>query len=105
MCSYLYSISAHLTHNVQGWISVRQEYRKRMMLFLGLAVYMIAGWAVMFIAATFRWTYATWLFFSLMTTAAVLLALTTLILGIVCRLNFGKGLKRYCEWPLVSVAL
>ena len=83
----------------QGWISVRQEYRKRMLLFLGVAIYMIVGWASMFIAATFRWTYATWLFFSLMTTAAVLLALTTLILGIICRLNFGKGLARYRTSP------
>ena len=71
-----------------------------MLIFLGIALYVIGGWAAMFVAATFSWTYATWLFFSLMTTAAVLLALTTLVLGIVCRLNFGKGLKRYCESPL-----
>ena len=70
-----------------------------MLLFLGVAIYMIVGWASMFIAATFRWTYATWLFFSLMTTAAVLLTLTTLILGIVCRINFGKGLTRYRASP------
>ena len=63
--------------------------------FLVVALLVLVGWASMFIAATFRWTYVTWLFFSLMTTAAVLLALTTLILGIICRLNFGKGLKRY----------
>lgn len=66
-----------------------------MLIFLGIALYVIGGWAAMFLAATFRWTYATWLFFSLMTTAAVILALTTLTLGIICRLNFGKGLKRY----------
>ena len=47
-----------------------------MLIFLGIALYVIGGWAAMFVAATFRWTYATWLFFSLMTTAAVLLALT-----------------------------
>ncbi|KAI0724235.1 hypothetical protein C8T65DRAFT_625846 [Cerioporus squamosus] len=78
-----------------GWISVRKEYRIRMMGFLAVAVLILVGWATMFIAATFRWTYATWLFFRLMTTAAVLLTLTTLILGIVCRVNFGKGLTRY----------
>ncbi|KAH9912239.1 uncharacterized protein BXZ73DRAFT_107524 [Epithele typhae] len=78
-----------------GWISVRQEFRLRMMVFLSVAVLILAGWASMFIAPTFRWTYATWLFFSLMTTGALLLAVTTLVLGIFCRLNFGKGLKRY----------
>ncbi|KAI0336143.1 hypothetical protein GY45DRAFT_1316219 [Cubamyces sp. BRFM 1775] len=78
-----------------GWISVRREYRVPMMVFLAVAGLLLAGWASMFIAATFRWTYVTWLFFSLMTTAAVLLTVTTLILGIVCRINFGKGLTRY----------
>ena len=66
-----------------------------MMMFLAVAVLVLAGWGAMFVAATFRWTYVTWLFFRIMTTAAVLLALTVLILGIVCRVNFGKGLTRY----------
>ncbi|KAI0374485.1 hypothetical protein BV20DRAFT_936156 [Pilatotrama ljubarskyi] len=78
-----------------GWISVRRELRIPMTIFLGVAGLLLAGWASMFIAATFRWTYVTWLFFSLMTTAAVLLTVVTLILGIVCRINFGKGLTRY----------
>ncbi|KAL1951764.1 hypothetical protein VTO73DRAFT_913 [Trametes versicolor] len=78
-----------------GWLSVRKELRLPMAFFLGVAVFVLTGWASMFIAATFRWTYVTWLFFSLMTTAAVLLTVVTLALGIVCRLNFGKGLPRY----------
>lgn len=78
-----------------GWISVRKEYKIRMAIFLGVAVVVLAGWGSMFIAATFRWTYATWFFFRVMTTAAVVLALLVLILGIVCRINFGKGLTRY----------
>ncbi|OSD05908.1 hypothetical protein PYCCODRAFT_1404746 [Trametes coccinea BRFM310] len=78
-----------------GWISVRKELRIPMTVFLGVAGFVLVGWASMFIAATFRWTYVTWLFFSLMTTAAVLLIVITLILGIVCRINFGKGLTRY----------
>ncbi|KAH9853099.1 hypothetical protein C2E23DRAFT_823292 [Lenzites betulinus] len=78
-----------------GWLSVRRELRIPMATFLGGAVLILAGWAAMFIAATFRWTYVTWLFFSLMTTAAVLLTVVVLVLGIVCRINFGKGLPRY----------
>ncbi len=76
-----------------------------MMGFLAVAALILVGWATMFVAATFRWTYATWLFFSLMTTAAVLLTLTTLILGIVCRINFGKGLTRYRAYLSVRVSL
>ncbi|KAI1797578.1 hypothetical protein LXA43DRAFT_877443, partial [Ganoderma leucocontextum] len=78
-----------------GWISVRKEYRIRMAIFLGVALVVLAGWGSMFIAATFRWTYATWVFFRIMTTFAVVLAFVVFILGIVCRINFGKGLKRY----------
>ncbi|EJF66419.1 hypothetical protein DICSQDRAFT_142019 [Dichomitus squalens LYAD-421 SS1] len=78
-----------------GWISVRREYRIRMLTFLAVAILVLAGWGTMFIAATFRWTYVTWFFFRVMTTGAVLLALAVLILGIVCRVNFGKGLTRY----------
>ncbi|KAI0670209.1 hypothetical protein C8Q78DRAFT_1039658 [Trametes maxima] len=78
-----------------GWISVRKELRIPMTFFLAVAGLVLVGWASMFIAATFRWTYVTWLFFSLMTTAALLLTVITLILGIVCYINFGKGLTRY----------
>ena len=67
----------------------------RMMGFLVVAALILVGWATMFIAATFRWTYATWFFFRIMMTAAVVLALLVFILGIVCRVNFGKGLTRY----------
>ena len=66
-----------------------------MAIFLGVAVVVLAGWGSMFIAATFRWTYATWFFFRIMPTAAVVLALLVFVLGIVCRINFGKGLTRY----------
>lgn len=66
-----------------------------MAIFLGVAIVVLAGWGSMFIAATFRWTYATWFFFRIMMTAAVVLALLVFILGIVCRVNFGKGLTRY----------
>lgn len=49
----------------------------------------------MFASATFRWTFVTWQFFSFVATASAVLTLLALILGLVCRLNFGKGLLRY----------
>lgn len=68
-----------------------------MLIFLVIAVLVLVGWAAMFIAPTFRWTYVTWLFFSLMTSIALALTTVTLILGSICRINFGKGLTRYRE--------
>lgn len=70
-----------------------------MLFFLVGAGLLLLGWASMFIAATFRWTFVTWRFFSLMATAAVSLTLTTLVVGIVCRVNFGKGLTHYRRRP------
>lgn len=49
----------------------------------------------MFFSTTFRWTFVTWRFFSIMAVASILMTLLCLILGVVCRLNFGKGLSRY----------
>lgn len=49
----------------------------------------------MFASLTFRLTFIQWRFFSLMGVLAVTLALITLVLGILCRRNFGKSLPRY----------
>ena len=46
---------------------------------------------------TFRWTFTTWTFFSIMASASVVLTLLSVILGVICRMNFGKGLARYCQ--------
>ncbi|KZT74909.1 hypothetical protein DAEQUDRAFT_720098 [Daedalea quercina L-15889] len=85
-----------------GWIAARREKRLAMLVFLFLAVVYLAGWGSMFVAATFRWTFVQWRFFSIMASASVLLTALTLALGIVCRINFGKGLPRYlsAEEPL-----
>ena len=56
----------------------------------------------MFASTTFRWTFVTWRFFSLIASSSVLLTLMCLILGLICRLNFGKGLLRYCESNVIE---
>lgn len=70
-----------------------------MLIFLGLTVMYMVGWGVMFMSNSFRWTFVTWRFFSMMAVASVALTLATFILGVVCRCNFGKGLPRYCMFP------
>ena len=67
-----------------------------MAVFLGMSALYLASWGAMFASATFRWTFLEWRFFSLMASASVLLALSALITGIVCRLGFGMGLPEHC---------
>lgn len=92
----------------QGWFAVRRELRVPMFIFLLLSVLYLIGWGVMFISTTFRWTFTTWFFFSIMACASVFLTFMSIVLGVVCRMNFGKGLARYCQcfrfWLLFVVA-
>jgi len=68
-----------------------------MIVFLVLSVLYLIGWGVMFDSPTFRWTFVEWGFFGAMASVSALLVLIGLIVGIVCRLNFGKGLVHYCK--------
>jgi hypothetical protein len=78
-----------------GWTSVRKEQRILMAVFLGMSTLYVASWGAMFISPSFRWTFLEWRFFSLMASASVLLALSALITGVVCRLGFGTGLPEH----------
>jgi len=78
-----------------GWFAVRRELRAPMFAFLILSFLYLGGWFVMLFSTTFRWTFVTWQFFSVMASASVFLTLVSIILGVVCRYNFGKGLLRY----------
>ncbi|KZT22145.1 hypothetical protein NEOLEDRAFT_1150266 [Neolentinus lepideus HHB14362 ss-1] len=78
-----------------GWFAVRRELKVPMAAFITLSMLYIVGWAVMFVSHTFRWTFTQWRFFGVVTSASVFLTLMTFILGVICRMNFGKGLPRY----------
>jgi hypothetical protein len=78
-----------------GWTSVRKERRVLMAVFLVMSILYVASWGAMFASMTFRWTFMEWRFFKLMTSASVLLTTSTLIIGIVCRVGFGKGLPEH----------
>lgn len=82
---------------ITGWFATRRELRSPMLIFLLAAVGYMGGWAAMFVSTSFRWTFIQWPFFSIMASASVLLTSATLILGIVCMINFGKGLLRYLQ--------
>jgi len=80
---------------VAGWFSVRREKRLGMILFLAISGWYLAGWGVMFLSTTFRWTFETWQFFALVALFSVFFSLLAFVLGVVCRYNFGKGLLHY----------
>jgi hypothetical protein len=66
-----------------------------MFIFLLLSLVYMSGWSVMFLAGTFRWTFMTWRFFTVISVASILLTALSFILGVICRYNFGSGLARY----------
>lgn len=85
---------------------MRREQKITILIFLFMCLGYLAGWGAMFDSPTFRWTYMTWTFFGVMTTTSVFLTLLSFIFGIICRLNFGKGLPHYRAWSiLVTCAL
>lgn len=87
-----------------GWFAVRREHRLLMAIFLVFSIMYMAGWGFMFVSTTFRWTFIQWRFFALMSSASVMLTLASFVLGVMCRLNFGKGLTRYlsAQQPLAG---
>lgn len=80
---------------LMGWFASRRELKLPMAVFLVLSALYVIAWGLMFDSKTFRWTYFQWAFFGTIATLSAILALIDLILGIVCRLNFDKGLPNY----------
>jgi hypothetical protein len=79
----------------QGWFATRLERKVPMILFLILSVLYLMGWGAMFDSPTFRWTFVTWGFFGTMVCASALLILIGFVVGIMCLMNFNKGLVNY----------
>lgn len=76
-----------------------------MFIFLFLSVLYLGAWSVMFFSTTFRWTFITWRFFSVMASVSVFLTISCLAMGVLCRFNFGKGLIRYRKRFLLPVSI
>jgi hypothetical protein len=79
----------------QGWFGARRELKFPMIVFITLSALYLVGWAAMFDSTTFRWTFVEWGLFGTMVSASALLVLIGLIVGIMCFLNFDKGLVNY----------
>jgi hypothetical protein len=89
---------------IAGWFAVRREWMKLMNAFLLLCMGYIIGWGAMFDSKTFRWTFVQWPFFSVVLVLSVVLVTICFVVGILCRLNFGRGLPHYRMCPVTRVA-
>ncbi|EJD48790.1 hypothetical protein AURDEDRAFT_183300 [Auricularia subglabra TFB-10046 SS5] len=81
---------------IMGDISMRQERRRLANGFL-VAQTVFLGYHAALLGSSpiYRWTLIVWPFFALNVGAAFLLAAATLIMGVICRRNFGRGLDHY----------
>jgi hypothetical protein len=68
-----------------------------MIVFLVLSALYLVGWGLIFDSTTFRWTFVEWGFFGSTVTLSAILVLIGFVVGIICRLNFNKGLADYCK--------
>ncbi|RXW18649.1 hypothetical protein EST38_g7213 [Candolleomyces aberdarensis] len=82
---------------LQGWYAIKRERRKLTVAFLVIAFIIITGWSVMFYSIVYRWTFVEWPYLAVFTVASLTLLLISTVLGIVCRLNFGKGHAEYLQ--------
>jgi len=81
--------------SVLGWYGVKKESPRMMILFLGIGVYFVVGWSVMFDSQIYRWSFVQWPFMAIYTVASFILIIASAVLGAICWRNFGKGLAQY----------
>ncbi|PCH42976.1 hypothetical protein WOLCODRAFT_73957, partial [Wolfiporia cocos MD-104 SS10] len=78
-----------------GWFAVRREMKTLMAVFIFMSFVFLALLATMFRTDVFAWTFLQWPFFACLTCISFILLFATGLFGIICRLNFGKGLAQY----------
>lgn len=80
-----------------GWFAIKRERRWMMHTFLALSFGILAGWMIMFYSIVYRWSFLQWPFLGCYTVASQTLVFASLALGLVCRVNFGKGHAEYLQ--------
>ncbi|KAF8797710.1 hypothetical protein BYT27DRAFT_6928724 [Phlegmacium glaucopus] len=78
----------------QGWYSIRREMKRMMVFFLGIAFFISASWSIMFYSEVYR-CFMQWPYLGCYTLASFVLLFASMVLGIICRMNFGKGFSQY----------
>lgn len=92
---FLFTVIVMIPWMATGWYSVRLEKKVFMAGFIILAFVLIACWGTMFYSLVYRWTFIQWPFFACMTVSSFIGLTACVVLGIVCWLNFNKGLAHW----------
>ncbi|PPQ64911.1 hypothetical protein CVT24_008251 [Panaeolus cyanescens] len=85
-----------------GWYSIRREMRRLMVVYLAIGFALFSGWVIMFYSIVYRWSFVQWPYLGCFTVAALLILIASLVLGVICRINFGKGLAHFRK-PILSL--
>jgi len=78
-----------------GWYAIHREMKRAMVAFIGIALFYFIGWGLMFYSIIYRWTFVQWPLLSGFTVVSFILLAASISLGLICRMNFGKGLAEY----------
>ncbi|KAF6750816.1 hypothetical protein DFP72DRAFT_969167 [Ephemerocybe angulata] len=97
LAAFIVISAVQLPWLIIGWQCVRRECKIRTFLFIGISALFVAVSSVMFASNLYRCIFMTWQFFSTVTVTAFIFLVFTAALGVICFLNYGKGLKQYLE--------
>ncbi|EIM85830.1 uncharacterized protein STEHIDRAFT_121849 [Stereum hirsutum FP-91666 SS1] len=92
---FVVSVVLELVWIVLGWYSIRREARIFFWCFIATGAALTGIWTAMYFSPLYRFYLSIWPFFATVTVTAYILLLLTFVAGILCRLNFGKGLAHY----------
>jgi len=59
------------------------------------SLYVVYHVALLASSAVYRWTLIVWPFFAVNVAASLILCIATLVLAVICRINFGRGLDHF----------
>ncbi|KAF7785213.1 hypothetical protein Agabi119p4_1378 [Agaricus bisporus var. burnettii] len=82
---------------ILGWVCVRRECWKLYIVFCTISLFLIVLFSVLFSTPIYQFILISSSFFGTITITSYICVVTTAILGVICRLNFGKGLVHYLE--------
>ncbi|PPQ78280.1 hypothetical protein CVT25_011739 [Psilocybe cyanescens] len=82
---------------LMGWICVRRENRIKFAIFCLMSAFSFAISFATFYSDLYRFLLSTWPFFATMTITSFMLVVGTTILGVLCRLKFGRGLAQHLQ--------
>lgn len=92
---YIISVILAVPWLALAHIAILRESARVMVAFFAVSFIYIVGCGVMFVSTTFRQTFVNWPFFAAMFALSYIFVAATVILAVLCRLNFGTEVMQY----------